>query len=371
MAREDRELPFLDETELTVVAGNGGAGCVSFHREKFVTRGGPDGGDGGRGGDVVLRANPHERSLHRLARTPRVEAPAGAPGGPRRRAGAAGARVVLEVPVGTQVFDARRGNLLADLDEAGAELVVAEGGRGGRGNAAFATPTEQAPRRAGSGEPGETRHLRLVLKLLADVGLVGLPNAGKTTLLRALTAARPRVGAYPFSTLHPALGVWEDAASGPRVLADLPGLVEGAAIGRGLGHRFLRHVERSRFLLHLVDCSATASPPPVEAWRTLAAELRDYGRGLPERPRLLVATKVEDEAAEAAADALAAAARAVGEEEPLRISAATGRGLDALRRRLDAALEALDRAAGVEREAAASEGRPKGGAGSQSSEPPA
>lgn len=318
---------FRDEALLRVQAGRGGDGCISFHREKYVTQGGPDGGDGGKGGDVVLEAVTHENSLFRLARLRQVQAGNGVPGGSNNKSGAYGEDVVLLIPVGTQVRDALRGNLLADLDHDGARVVIAEGGRGGKGNARYASATNQAPRTASDGHDGEVRELRLELKLVADVGLLGLPNAGKSTLISRLTAARPRVASYPFTTLDPSLGIMETGGDPETlVIADIPGLIEGAADGKGLGHQFLRHVERTRVLLHLVDCSATAEDP-AGAFQAISKELVEYPGDLADRPRLLVATKIEDEESEQRAKDLFAAADRPG----LMISSATGRGLDSLR----------------------------------------
>ena len=330
---------FRDQAVLRVAAGKGGDGCCSFAREKYKPMAGPDGGDGGDGGSVILLADEHENSLFHLSRARSVRARDGAPGTGAKCFGKKAEDVLVRVPVGTLIYDRERGNLLADLDAAGRSLVVAQGGRGGRGNARFASATNQAPRRFERGSAGERRELRLELKLVADVGLVGLPNAGKSTLLRVLTAARPRVADYPFTTLHPHLGILETGQDGAvLVLADIPGLIEGAHAGKGLGHQFLRHLERTRLLLHLVDCS-TGAEDPLAAWRTVREELAAYSLELAARPSLLAATKVEDEAAAARAGALAAAAG----RPVLVISAATGRGLAELRRKL--ALEIAERTA--------------------------
>jgi len=320
---------FRDECELEVRAGKGGDGVVSFRREKYVPKGGPDGGDGGAGGDVVfVVAAEALRSLLSVARRPRYEAKDGRPGGPANRSGASGEDRVVQVPVGTQVRDAARGHLLRDLVQAGDRLVVARGGAGGRGNAAFATAVRQAPRHAEPGRPGESRRVRLELKLIAEVGLIGLPNAGKSTFLDVVSRARPKIGAYPFTTLSPEVGVAALGDTETLVIADLPGLIEGAAEGAGLGHRFLRHVERCPVLLHLVDVSELADVEPERAVTVLEGELGRYSPELERRPRLLVATKCEDEAALARAAALE---RATG-RPVLRMSAATGSGVDGVLR---------------------------------------
>ncbi len=317
---------FRDECEIRVDAGKGGDGLVSFRREKYVPKGGPDGGDGGDGGSVVLLASEQVNSLLAIGRSPRYRAEGGRPGGPADRAGRAGADLVLEVPVGTQVLDAERGNLLKDLATPGQRLVIAQGGRGGRGNARFATAVRQVPRHAELGRPGESRRLRLELKLFAEVGLVGLPNAGKSTFLAAVSRATPKVADYPFTTLEPQVGIAAVGDYDTLVVADLPGLIEGAAEGLGLGHRFLKHVERCRVLLHLVDVSPLAGEDPAEAVRVVAGELARYSPELADRPRLVVATKVEDEEG-------AERARALGEElgaEVLPISSHTGQGVAGL-----------------------------------------
>ncbi len=295
---------FRDETEIEVQAGDGGDGVVSFRREKYVPRGGPDGGDGGRGGSVILEASRGVTSLLAIGRSPRYAAPGGQRGGGADCTGRGGEDLVLQVPVGTLVLDAAHGNRLADLSHEGDRLVVAQGGRGGQGNARFANSVRQVPRIATRGTPGERRRLRLELKLFADAGLVGLPNAGKSTFLSAVTAARPKIADYPFTTLEPQVGIALLGDTETLVLADLPGLIEGAALGHGLGHRFLRHVERCRVLLHLVDCSGASLSDPYEAWRAIGEELETYSPNLAAKPRLLVATKVEGPEGEAAADEL-------------------------------------------------------------------
>ncbi len=320
---------FRDEAVIKVRAGRGGRGIVSFRREKFVPRGGPDGGDGGRGGSVILVADPGKSSLYDLAHTPVLQAENGKPGGGGNRTGRSGEDLVIPVPVGTLVYALPRGNLLKDLDRPGARVVVARGGKGGRGNARFATAERRAPRFAEEGSPGEERELKLELKLIADVGLVGLPNAGKSTLLSRLSAARPKVADYPFTTLAPVLGIVELDPSRVLVVADLPGLIEGAHQGHGLGDRFLRHVERTRLLLHLVDCSSTA-PDPVESFRVIRRELESYSPVLASKEWIGAATKMDDPAGEEKARALE---EALGRPF-LRISSVTGRGLKELLRAL-------------------------------------
>jgi GTPase len=323
---------FRDETEIEVEAGDGGDGAVSFRREKFVPRGGPDGGDGGHGGSVILVAARGVTSLLTIGRSPRYAAPGGNRGGGGDRTGRSGNDLVLEVPIGTIVHDAEHGNRLADLAQEGDRLVVAQGGKGGKGNARFANSVRQVPRIFTPGVPGERRRLRLELKLFADAGLVGMPNAGKSTFLSAVTAARPKIADYPFTTLEPQVGIAALGDTETLVLADLPGLIEGAAAGQGLGHRFLRHVERCRVLLHLVDCSGSAETTPVDAWRVIGDELESFSVTLARKPRLLVATKVESEEGEAAAAELE---RQSG-ERVWRISSATRSGVPQL---LRAALE--------------------------------
>ncbi|HXG77671.1 MAG TPA: GTPase ObgE [Gaiellaceae bacterium] len=316
---------FHDRAHLHVEAGRGGDGALSFRREKYVPKGGPDGGDGGRGGDVVVVADPALRDLSALRRVRRVAAGRGGNGRGSRRHGADGRPAEIAVPVGTEVL-AGDGSLLADLTAPGARFVVARGGAGGRGNARFATSTRQTPRFAETGLPGEEADLVLHLKLMVDAALAGLPNAGKSSLLRRLSNARPKVAEYPFTTLEPVLGVVDGPDGRQLTVADVPGLIEGAAEGAGLGHEFLAHLERARLLVHVLDASA---PDLEERFRTIARELAAYGAGLDERPQLVVLNKSD---LAGAADSLAVAdARIVG---VVRVSALTGQGVDDLVRAL-------------------------------------
>lgn len=317
---------FRDEAEIEVQAGKGGDGIVSFRREAHVPRGGPDGGDGGRGGSVILHATTNVHSLLDIGRRFRYAAKNGQPGGPRNRTGRSGDDLEVQVPVGTLIYDAERGNLLRDLAEPESTLVVAQGGSAGKGNTRFATAVRQVPRKATLGTPGEHRRLRLELKLFAEVGLLGFPNAGKSTFISRVSAARPKIADYPFTTLEPQVGI-APVGDGydTLVIADLPGLIEGAAEGAGLGHRFLKHVERCRVLMHLVDVSESAERDPVEAWNALEDELRRYSPELHAKPRLTVGSKCfEDDGWE---ERLAALAEAAG-EEVLGVSSVLGQGID-------------------------------------------
>jgi GTP-binding protein len=300
---------FYDQAEIYIKAGAGGDGCVAFRREKYVPYGGPAGGDGGRGGDVLLYVDPHLNTLYRFSRKRHFRAGRGVHGQGKDRHGAAGADLRVPVPPGTVVYDAGTGDLLGDLTEPGQELIVARGGRGGRGNARFATSTNQAPRIAEHGEPGQARNLRLELKLLADVGLVGLPNAGKSTLLAAVTAARPKIAPYPFTTLQPNLGVVVLDARTEFVLADIPGLIEGAAEGKGLGHEFLRHIERTRVLIHLLD---GLSADPLADFAAINHELAVFGHGLAGKPQLVVLNKMDQPQVRARWPEIKAALKAEG-----------------------------------------------------------
>ena len=291
---------FVDRARIVLKAGDGGRGVISFRREAHVPRGGPDGGDGGRGGDVVLRVDPELGTLADLRFTKEIKAEPGQSGGGRNRTGRSGADRVLAIPPGTLVIDRTTGETVADLVTPGDEIVLARGGAAGKGNARFATSTRRAPRIAEDGGKGERREVDLELKLLADVGLAGLPNAGKSTLLAALTSARPKIADYPFTTLSPNLGV---ARLDDRelVIADIPGLIEGASHGAGLGEEFLRHVERTRLLVHVVDA---ARPEPLEDIATIDVELAAYGHGLADRPQLVALNKIDLAEARAAVPAL-------------------------------------------------------------------
>jgi GTP-binding protein len=330
---------FVDQVTIHVRSGHGGAGCVSFRREKYVPKGGPDGGDGGRGGDVVLVADAGLSTLAELRYRKRYDADNGSPGQGARKTGRSGEPLEVRVPAGTVVWDAEAGEVLRDLTADGERWVAAHGGKGGLGNQHFATPTRQAPRHAQPGLPGLERTLRLELKLLADVALVGFPNAGKSTLIARVSAARPKVADYPFTTLVPNLGVvtWGDYRS--FVVADIPGLIEGAHLGRGLGDRFLRHVERSRYLCLLADVTGLAEPPPDVALPALRTELSAYDARLAARDWCVAATKMD-----AADPEAVAAAKAFADQAGVpfwEVSAATGQGIEALVYHLGRTVETL------------------------------
>jgi GTPase len=316
---------FHDRARIHISAGRGGDGGLSFRREKHVPRGGPDGGDGGRGGEVVLVADPDLRDLSRFDREKRFRAQRGGNGSRQQRHGADGEVVELRVPVGTQILDAD-GRLVADLAQPGARYVAAHGGIGGRGNKRFATPTRQTPRFAETGLPGDEAELELRLKLLADAALVGLPNAGKSSLLRRISNAKPKVGDYPFTTLEPVLGTVESSDGRQLIVADVPGLIEGASEGIGLGHEFLAHLERARVLVHVIDA---ADGDPAERFATIDRELALYGAGLDERPQVVVLNKI---------DLLPEPPRFEPDddrvERVLAVSCATGFGIDGLRHAL-------------------------------------
>jgi len=323
-------MKFLDEAKIWVKAGDGGDGVIAFRREKFIEFGGPDGGNGGKGGNVIAEAVAGLNTLIDFRYAQHFKARKGGNGAGSDRTGAGSEDVVLKLPVGTQIFAEDRETMIADLDQLGKRVVLAQGGDGGFGNANYKTSTNRAPRRADKGWPGEERWLWLRLKLIADAGLVGLPNAGKSTFLAAVSAARPKIADYPFTTLHPQLGVVRLNATEEFVLADLPGLIEGAAEGAGLGTRFLGHVERCKVLLHLVDGSAA---DPASAYRTIRHELTEYGHGLEDRPELVALNKADAMTPQARASRVKALSRAAGKPVML-ISGASGEGVPELLRAL-------------------------------------
>ena len=318
---------FLDRARVTVKAGDGGKGVISFRREAHVPRGGPDGGDGGRGGDVVFRVDDSTSTLSEFRFVRTLAATDGGDGAGKKRSGKRGKDLIVRVAPGTVVRDRATGELVADLVTAGEELVIARGGRGGKGNTRFVSSVRQVPRIAEDGQPGDAHEIELELKLVADVGLVGLPNAGKSTLLAALTRAKPKIADYPFTTLTPNLGVAR-LEHRELVVADLPGLIEGAHTGAGLGEEFLRHIERTRFIVHVVDASRD---DPLEDMRVIEHELREYGHGVPELPRLVALNKTD--LAEAR-DRLPDLVAAIAPLQTLTLSAASGEGVDALNKEL-------------------------------------
>ncbi len=320
---------FIDEARILVKAGDGGNGCLAFRREKYVPRGGPSGGDGGRGGDVIFVADEHENTLLKFRFNPEHKAERGRHGEGSNRTGADGRSIEVPVPVGTVVYDADTGERLVDFTEPGQQFTIARGGRGGRGNARFATSTHQVPTEHEPGRSGQERRLRLELKLLADVGLVGFPNAGKSTLIARISAARPKIADYPFTTLEPNLGVVQLENYRSFVVADIPGLIEGAHLGHGLGIQFLRHIERTRLLAHLVDVSEGSGRNPVHDFEVVMTELASFSQELASKPMIVVATKMD-----AAQDPTRVASLrdlAAGRGLPyVEISSATGQGIDAL-----------------------------------------
>ena len=320
-------MKFIDEAVITVQSGDGGRGCVSFRREKYVPRGGPDGGDGGKGGDVVLKCSARRRTLYPFRFKRQFKAPNGAHGQGKQKTGRNGQNLVIELPPGTQVRDAESGTLIKDIVEPGDVFVVAKGGRGGLGNLRFKSSTNRTPRYAQPGEAGQFLKLKLELKLLADVGLVGLPNAGKSTLIRVISSATPKVADYPFTTLTPILGVVQSGRGEPFVVADIPGLIEGAHHGAGLGTRFLRHIERTRILVHLIDASSIDPANPLQDFETIKREMALYSQTLVKKPRIVVLNKMDLPGTDQKASAFLAAVEGM----PITlISAVTQKGVDKL-----------------------------------------
>ena len=330
-------MKFIDEAIITVKSGNGGRGCVSFRREKYIPRGGPDGGDGGKGGDVILKSTSRRRTLYPFQFKRQFKAQDGAHGQGRQKTGRNGSNLIIEIPPGTLVKDAATNEILKDFTAAGESYSVVNGGRGGLGNARFKSSTNRTPRYAQPGEPGQSRELKLELKLLADVGIIGLPNVGKSTLLSAISSATPKIGNYPFTTLTPTLGVVETSWAEPFVVADIPGLIEGAHQGAGLGIRFLRHIERTRILIHLLDAQAIDSQQPLMDYETINRELQFFNPQLIQKPQIVVLNKIDLPGTEAAAAALV---DALDDQPVIAISALEKKGIDKLISRI---LELLER----------------------------
>jgi len=322
---------FIDEAVITVQSGDGGRGCVSFRREKFVPRGGPDGGDGGKGGDVILKTTSRKRTLYQFRYKKHFKTENGAHGQGKQKTGKNGRNLVIELPPGTLVTDANTECVIKDLVNTDETLVIATGGRGGQGNTRFKTSTNRAPRFAQPGEPGETRTLKLELKLLADVGIIGLPNAGKSTLIRAISSARPKIGDYPFTTITPSLGVVQTDWTEPFVVADIPGLIEGAHKGIGLGIKFLRHIERTRILVHLIDISTIDLDNPLQAYHIINQELALYNSKLAQKPQIIVLNKIDLPDIRKAAEIFQSA---VKDQKIELISARTGKGVEELKRQI-------------------------------------
>jgi GTP-binding protein len=321
---------FIDEAKITVKAGDGGHGCIAFRREKFVPKGGPSGGDGGNGGSIYLIIDAHENTLLKFRFNHTFRGGRGRHGEGSNRHGKAGNDLEISVPMGTVVHDEETGEILHDFTRTGDRVLIAKGGRGGHGNAYFATAINRVPQKAQDGKPGEERTLRLELKLLADAGLVGYPNVGKSTLISRISAARPKIAEYPFTTLEPHLGVVSIDMDKSFVLADIPGLIEGAHLGHGLGIQFLRHIERTRVLLHLIDMSAMSERDPVEEFHAIESELAEHSPDLPHKPKIIVAAKMD-----AAVDKRVRKLERWCEKNDLelvKISSVTGEGLEELKR---------------------------------------
>lgn len=320
-------MKFIDEVVIDVAAGHGGRGCVSFRREKYIPKGGPDGGDGGDGGNVIIRTSRRLRTLYQFRFKRSFSAENGGHGQGKGKTGKKGQDLILEVPPGTLIKDNNTGEIVFDCLNPGETFVLARGGQGGRGNRRFATSTNRAPRHAQRGMPGDTRTLKLDLKLLADIGIIGFPNAGKSTLITRISAARPKIADYPFTTLNPVLGVVSPDKGEPFVVADIPGLIEGAHQGAGLGIRFLRHVERTRVLLHLIDATAIEPGDPLKSYNAINRELAGFDQKLTEKKQIVVLNKADLTGARSLADKFISAAPGVA---VFLISAVTGEGVNTL-----------------------------------------
>ena len=324
-------MKFIDEALITVISGNGGRGCVSFRRERFIPKGGPDGGDGGKGGDVIITASAKKRTLYPFRFKKRFAAKNGQPGQGSQKTGRSGEDLIIEVPLGTIITDARTGKVLKDLVNPDERFVAAKGGIGGQGNMRFKTSTNRAPRFAQPGEPGITLDLKLELRLLADVGIMGFPNAGKSTLISAISSARPKIADYPFTTLTPNLGVVSTGYGEPFVVADVPGLIKGAHAGAGLGTRFLRHLERTKILIHLIDVMAIDPDDPLSGYNSINRELALHSKALAQKPQLVVLNKMDIPGSDVGEEFFKIAA---GKMDYLTISAYTGMGLEKLKSKI-------------------------------------
>ncbi len=320
-------MKFFDEAFITVQSGDGGRGCVSFRREKFIPRGGPDGGDGGKGGDVIFKSSSHRRTLYPFRFKRQFKAKNGSHGQGKQKTGKKADDLIIEVPPGTLILDEETLEIIKDFTHPDETFIIAEGGRGGQGNSRFKSSTHRAPRFAQPGEPGKFLKLKLELKLLADVGIIGLPNAGKSTLISVISSATPKIADYPFTTLTPTLGVVQAGWGEPFVVADIPGLIEGAHKGVGLGTRFLRHIERTRVLVHLIDISTIDPQNPLAGYETINRELASYSSKLLEKPRIVVLNKLDLPDTKEAVEAFLAAFK---DREVLQISAVTRKGVDKL-----------------------------------------
>jgi len=322
---------FIDEALITVQSGNGGSGCVSFRRERHIPRGGPDGGDGGSGGDVIMVSSPGKRTLYDFRHKKNLKAQNGSNGQGKDKTGKAGDNLTVEIPFGTLVSDVQTGQVIKDFTAPGERMIIAKGGRGGLGNARFKTSTHRTPRFAQPGEPGEKLEIKLDLKLIADIGLIGLPNAGKSTLISRISAANPKIADYPFTTLTPNLGVVQPPFGAPFVVADIPGLIEGAHTGAGLGIKFLRHVERTLILVHIIDTAAIDPSDILGSFNTINKELRSYSAELAKKAQLIVLNKMDVTGAKETADQFRAALKG---KDVMSISAVTGKGVKQLLARM-------------------------------------
>ncbi len=336
-------MKFIDEATITVQSGDGGSGCVSFRREKFIPRGGPDGGDGGHGGDVVLKTTLRKRTLRQFQFKRQFKAKNGSNGLGKRKTGKNGPELIIEIPPGTLVSDAETGQILKDLTKPGKTFITVKGGRGGQGNSRFKTSTNRSPRFSQPGEPGETRTLKLDLKLLADVGIIGLPNAGKSTLITTLSSANPKIGDYPFTTLTPNLGVVMTSWGEPFVVADIPGLIEGAHKGAGLGIKFLRHIERTRILVHLIDALSIDINDPLKDYHTINRELAMYSKELAKKPQIVVLNKLDIPDADGPVKKFKSAAK---DKNILLISAINQTGIEELKSQMVKLLDNLNHTPG-------------------------